>query len=143
MGYFTTDGRRLETIDEMIAMGEVFMFEGGQFIWPGVKVGFKQKVYDLDTGAAVLETLAMDPLVFGVENFLTVNECDHIIAAAEPSMHDSGVSHMDKDKGRPSTDWRTRFATAACTCLVAAVLLSSSFLFSPPFSPPLSLHTTP
>jgi prolyl 4-hydroxylase len=111
MGFFTTDGQRLLTIDAMLEAGDVFLFEGGQFIWPGVRVGYKQKVHGLDTGTGVLETLAMEPLVFGVDNFLTVEECDHIIEAAEPSMHNSGVSHMDKDKGRAATDWRTSTQT--------------------------------
>lgn len=39
-GFFSPDGRRLELLSEM-ANRVVFLFEGGQFIWPGVKVGHK------------------------------------------------------------------------------------------------------
>lgn len=38
--FFSPDGRRLELLSEM-ANSVVFLFEGGQFIWPGVKVGHK------------------------------------------------------------------------------------------------------
>jgi prolyl 4-hydroxylase len=38
--FFSPDGRRLELLSEM-ANSVLFLFEGGQFIWPGVKVGHK------------------------------------------------------------------------------------------------------
>jgi prolyl 4-hydroxylase len=59
-----------------------------------------------------LETLSLSPLVFSVTGFLGAAECAHIIAAAEPSMVDSGVDLMDEGRGEdaPTTHfgaWRT------------------------------------
>jgi prolyl 4-hydroxylase len=111
-GAFSTVGLRADTWQDMVAHQEVFMYEGGQFIWPGVREGHVATVNVAGAAQPVeLETLSLSPLVFSVKNFLEAEECDHIIKQAAPSMHDSGVSHMDKDKGRPSTDWRTSTQT--------------------------------
>lgn len=39
-GIFTPDGQRLEGLSAM-TNAVVFLFEGGQFIWPGIRVGHK------------------------------------------------------------------------------------------------------
>lgn len=38
--FFTPDGKRLEVLSGM-ANSIVYLFEGGQFIWPGIKIGHK------------------------------------------------------------------------------------------------------
>ena len=59
---------------------------GGQFLWPGVRKGFKHTLHGLDTGTAVLETVSLQPLVFEIKNFLTDSECKHIIQMATPGV---------------------------------------------------------
>jgi prolyl 4-hydroxylase len=99
--------------------GMVLVYEGGQFMWPGVNVGFKRtaNLYSLmpvrspDMGnkqqIVTLETLSLVPLVLSVEGFLSDDECDHIKRRAEPLMEYSQVTLMDKDAGRPASDFRT------------------------------------
>lgn len=43
---FTPEGERLESRLSSIVNRVVFLFEGGQFIWPGVKIGHKSECVD-------------------------------------------------------------------------------------------------
>ncbi|GAB9472981.1 Prolyl 4-hydroxylase subunit alpha-1 [Globisporangium polare] len=105
---FTPEGERLESRLSSIVNRVVFLFEGGQFIWPGVKIGHKTVVKNVyGKGDVVLETLSMTPLVFGVDEFLKDNEIDVIMDLSLEHLKPSGVMHNDNDKGRPATDWRT------------------------------------
>lgn len=91
--------------------GMFLVFQGGQWIWPGVRKGF-ERVVALDHNKNVtLETLSLHPLVLSVEGFLTMDECDQIQTTASPAMQYSGVALMDKDKGRPASDFRTSQTT--------------------------------
>jgi prolyl 4-hydroxylase len=97
----------------------MLVFEGGQFIWPGIKKDFIRQVPlysvmpigdpDMSDKSSVvsLRTLSIRPLVLAVDGFLTDEECDYIQKKAEPDMEYSGVVLMDKDKGRPASDFRT------------------------------------
>jgi len=51
------------------------------------------------------------PLVLSVEGFLTMDECAQIQTTASPSMRYADVTLMDKDKGRPASDFRTSQTT--------------------------------
>ncbi|ETL85691.1 hypothetical protein L917_14813, partial [Phytophthora nicotianae] len=42
--YFTPDGERLEKNITVLQNRIVFLFEGGQFIWPGIRIGHKTLV---------------------------------------------------------------------------------------------------
>mmetsp|Transcript_11147 Transcript_11147/g.16264 ORF Transcript_11147/g.16264 Transcript_11147/m.16264 type:complete len:471 (-) Transcript_11147:69-1481(-) len=93
---------------------------GGQWLWPGVRIGFKRTVdlsylpgtnKTLEKRSAILETLSLYPLVVAVEGFLAPEECDHIQDRAGPSLRYSEVTLQDKDKGRPSSDFRTSQST--------------------------------
>ena len=84
----------------------VLVYVGGQFIHPGVRLGF-ERALDAAGHAVKLVTLSLRPLIFSISGFLTVAECDHIIATAEPDMAKSLVSHMDKDVGKPDEEFRT------------------------------------
>lgn len=135
--FFTPEGERLESRLSSIVNRVVFLFEGGQFIWPGIKIGHKSECLVLELldismkvnskyvwyvviccttavvknvygkGDVVLETLSMTPLVFGVDEFLKDNEIDVIMDLSLEHLKPSGVMHNDNDKGRPATDWRT------------------------------------
>jgi len=110
-GLFDSEGNQLSSVQEVKDSVGVFLFEGGQFMWPGVRKGFQHELRGLDTGSAVLETVSLRPLVFEVRNFLTESECQHIISKAAPKLENSGVAHMDKDVGKPATEWRTSTQT--------------------------------
>lgn len=99
--------------------GMVLVFEGGQFLWPGVQIGFQRNVslYSIMPPGSVvmkdkhrtatLETLSLIPLVLSVSGFLSDDECDFIQTTAAPTMEYSEVTLMDKDMGRPASDFRT------------------------------------
>ena len=109
----------------------MLLFEGGTFIWPGVRVGHRQTVpllrggnpdraaeatgdrrlqpqqqgeeqqeQEQQHGTATLETLSMEPLVLAIDGFLGLDECDYIRRHSEPHVRQSGVSLMDKDRGK-------------------------------------------
>eukprot|EP00946_MAST-07B_sp_MAST-7B-sp1_P003730 g3730.t1 len=91
------------------AYPRLFLFEGGNFIWPGVAIGHERKVPTRDGASApiIFKTISLRPLVFEIDNFLKPEECDHIIKLAEPHMGASVVNRMDGDEGKSDTTWRT------------------------------------
>ena len=118
------EGDQHAEMQGLVQVGMVMLFQGGQFIWPGVEIGFQRTIdlYKVIPGAgpdvlgskqrqATLETLSLEPLVFSVEGFLDDNECDFFKEAAAPTMKYSEVTLMDMDKGRPSSDFRTSQST--------------------------------
>ena len=103
---FATDGAVVTAETGSAFAGLLLLFEGGQWIWPGVSVGYNRTVVAGDK-TVVLETLSMKPLVLSVGGFLGNDECDTIIGLSEPHMASSQVSLMDKDKGKAATEFRT------------------------------------
>jgi prolyl 4-hydroxylase len=111
---FTALGQRLNSAQEVVQAKEVFILEGGQFLWPPVRLGHKavlQGLPGIDGMPLEIETLCIQPLVFEVKNFLKNEECDYIIQQAEPAMVNSEVYQNDADIGKPSTEWRTSTQT--------------------------------
>ena len=110
-------------LDVLLRFQTMLVFEGGQFIWPGVRIGYERAVnlYSImppddpvmpDQHVVVsLKTLSLRPLVLRVSKFLSDEECDYIQAKATPTMEYSGVVLMDKDQGRPASDFRTSQST--------------------------------
>ena len=47
----------------------IFLIEAGQWMWPAVRVGFQQNVTELP--GVSLKTLALRPVIFEVQNFMT------------------------------------------------------------------------
>ena len=117
----------VEGLEGALEAGGVFLvFEGGQFIWPGIEIGFERRVSlapsesrsssvrDQQRGRSsshrslsssseggkevIIRTLALQPLVVEIEQFLSIEECNHVIAEATPHMAQSKVALMDKDK---------------------------------------------
>jgi prolyl 4-hydroxylase len=111
---FTTGGHKVKKVGTTVGTtpsaqdgtGVLLVFEGGQWLHPGIEIGFKRSIRAHDT-EIVLETLALQPLVFSIQNFIRIEECDHIQEEAAPHVADSGVSLMDHDEGAPATDFRT------------------------------------
>ena len=109
-------------IEVLLKYQTLLVYEGGQFIWPGVAKEFRRPVNlysimppgdvtDKPDRVVTLHTLSLRPLVLMVEDFLTPEECDHIQTIAEPTMKYSDVVLMDHDKGRPASDFRTSQST--------------------------------
>ncbi|KDO20966.1 hypothetical protein SPRG_14059 [Saprolegnia parasitica CBS 223.65] len=106
--FFSPTGDRLWQLSQLHAASLVYVFEGGQFIWPGIHVGHKRTIPNLHgLGDVVLETLAMTPLVFSVEEFLRDDEIDVILDLSKEHLAPSGVTLQDGDAGKPATEWRT------------------------------------
>ena len=101
----------IDTLKAFQSGGLFLVFEGGQFVWPGVRLGFRRQVTlskpQGGTRQVVLETLALKPLVLEVADFLTPGECDHVINEAAPKMAHSKVALMDKDVGKADQEFRT------------------------------------
>jgi len=110
---FNSQGGALTTISGVMGERLFIIMDGGQWIHPTVRVGHRQTVQGLTVNGKpiVLETLAVAPAVFGIENFLEHRECDHIIGTAGPHVEASPVALMDHDKGKPATEWRTSSQT--------------------------------
>ena len=87
----------------------LLVFEGGQWVWPGVRIGYRRPVElpGREDSALVMETVSLRPLVLSTEDLLAPAECDHIIERALPHMKASSVSFMDHDVGKPATQFRT------------------------------------
>ena len=51
----------------------VFALEGGQWLWPPVRIGFTRQLPEL---GLALTTLSVQPLLFKVRGFLQAEECD-------------------------------------------------------------------
>ena len=125
-GHFLVDADATGNLIEFLVdkVGMALLFEGGQFLWPGVEIGFKRQVelYSVmpvespsytseKTRTVTLETLSLSPLVLSVDEFLSEEECQHIQEKATPTMQYSEVVLMDKDAGRPASDFRTSQTT--------------------------------
>jgi prolyl 4-hydroxylase len=110
-GAFAPDSTRLNSAEDVLGASTLFIIEGGQFIWPGVRVGFTQKLTQLpgmeEGQVAEIVTLSLRPLVFEVCNFLKDEECTHIIDLAQSRMHISKVVHNDADRGKADDEFRT------------------------------------
>jgi prolyl 4-hydroxylase len=103
--------------------GMVLLYEGGQFGWPGVRIGFQRPValYTVmppnsprmanKNMTVTLETLSLSPLVLSVHGFLSREECEYVQQIAAPTMEYSEVALMDHDAGRPASDFRTSQTT--------------------------------
>lgn len=110
-------------LDVLLRFQTMLVYEGGQFVWPGVAVDYERNVnlYSImppdDPQLAdqhrivTLKTMSLRPLVLQVDGFLTEEECEYIQTKAAPTMAYSGVVLMDHDKGRPASDFRTSQST--------------------------------
>ena len=126
---FSSNGEKLATgEDDVVDMKELkkegllVVMRGGQWLWPGVRIGFIRTI-DLslvpglpkgrtaEKRNVTLETLSLRPLVLSVEGFLTDEECDTIQEVATPNIRYSDVVLKDVDEGKPASDFRTSQST--------------------------------
>ncbi|KAG9408627.1 hypothetical protein AC1031_020479 [Aphanomyces cochlioides] len=106
-GLFTPTGARITSLSQLQDR-IVYYMEGGQFIWPGIRIGHKRVIENLHgLGSIEMETLEMTPLVFAINEFLHDDEIDLILDLSMDHLAPSGVTHNDNDVGKPATEWRT------------------------------------
>eukprot|EP00943_MAST-04B_sp_MAST-4B-sp1_P003004 g3004.t1 len=117
---YSADGQhRYHDINLLVAScienpsGTSLLYTGGVFFWPGVKIGHERLVSGIQGFENVgdkqlrLITLSLRPLVFEIYNFITTEECDHLISKSKHHLGDSVVSKMDGDEDKSDTTWRT------------------------------------
>jgi prolyl 4-hydroxylase len=105
---YTPQGDRINSLEEALASKMILIFKGGYFIWPGISIGYKRELPDISgIGSITLITLSLQPLLFELSGFLTLEECDHIRTIALPFLQPSPVSKMDHDIDKAHTNWRT------------------------------------
>jgi prolyl 4-hydroxylase len=98
-----------QPVESLLAVRDqqlLLLLEGGQFMYPGVDLGFEREVSAAGSQFTIT-TLSMRPLLLQVDNLLEDEECAYMIDHARPLMVPSDVSLMDRDKGKPATDFRT------------------------------------
>lgn len=111
--YFSSQGHVIDSDEgwEDAAQRQlpIFLIEGGQFQWPPVEVGFRQRVegLELDGTSIELETLSVRPPIFRVARLASGTECTELIAEAMPHFAKSKVIYMDKDRGKAVDEFRT------------------------------------
>mmetsp|Transcript_8270 Transcript_8270/g.24553 ORF Transcript_8270/g.24553 Transcript_8270/m.24553 type:complete len:462 (-) Transcript_8270:175-1560(-) len=94
---FSTDGRPVDVAVQVAKHATVYLFEGGQFLWPGFHVGYERNITvpsELADTAITLRTLSLRPLVFRVKHFLSGQECKHIVKRARKQLRPSMVVQM-------------------------------------------------
>jgi len=116
---FTEVGGPVSSDDDLRALGAgaaVYLYTGGQFIWPGVRLGHKTRVpipiTDGSEGShkiVEMTTMSLRPLVFVLSGFLTEEECAFIKGYAASRMVPSGLAMMDSSGD--SRDVRTSTQT--------------------------------
>ena len=79
-----------------------YVFEGGAWVWPGIRVGHRRVLQSTSQSGGAESTLvamttqALQPLVFLVEPLLSEDECEWIMRGVEPSMERSVVAHVSE-----------------------------------------------
>lgn len=108
-GFFTSMGVRLLDMDTLKQTNPIIMQEGGQWIWPGVRIGHEVKLAGLRHPGEVttIRTASLVPVVLEIENFLKPDESRHIIDQVRDTVVKSGVQMKDADRGKEAKQFRT------------------------------------
>uniref|UniRef100_A0A7S0AB81 Prolyl 4-hydroxylase alpha subunit domain-containing protein n=1 Tax=Pyrodinium bahamense TaxID=73915 RepID=A0A7S0AB81_9DINO len=90
---YDTLGGRVRDVEQL--SGVLLVFEGGRWVWPGIREGFERSVQlSAPQGPALtvkLRTLTLDPLAFTVDGFVNSTAARHIVDLARPRFRRSGV----------------------------------------------------
>lgn len=97
-GLYNSDGWPIESISQLQTATGLYIFEGGQFLWPGIKVGYERKLQVLDR-EILLTTMSLRPLVIKMSGFLSTKESEYVMKRAHGQLKRSGVVSMDGDDG--------------------------------------------
>eukprot|EP00041_Stephanoeca_diplocostata_P021802 m.515012 g.515012 ORF g.515012 m.515012 type:complete len:340 (-) comp21917_c0_seq3:490-1509(-) len=111
--YSCREGHAVNSVEMLTGTETLYLFEGGQFLWPGIHIGYKRSIaVDDGTGTHTqvhLETLSLRPLAFRVMKFVTGDECKHVVKVAKErirrsSVYMTGVAENLADQSRTSSD---------------------------------------
>lgn len=111
---FTATGKQLESVAELSASissgGCVLIFEGGQWVWPAIEIGYQRHLL-IDDGRGTrnvsLTTVSLWPRALVASDFLGQEEADLIISRAQGHMFKSQVRLKTADAGHAAAEYRT------------------------------------
>mmetsp|Transcript_33155 Transcript_33155/g.61282 ORF Transcript_33155/g.61282 Transcript_33155/m.61282 type:complete len:565 (-) Transcript_33155:18-1712(-) len=110
MKIFTSAGRHASSTAQVLAVHRAafVLVEDGVWHWPPVRLGYERSLGTLGMGKqdVRLRTLALQPRVFEISNFLAEEECVHIVQKASPHLQKSKTFRKDKDVDKNADDWR-------------------------------------
>ena len=113
---FTSRGAVIDADADLLSLGRgaaVWLYTGGQFIWPGVRIGHTFSVpiplASGETKDVMMTTKSLRPTVFTLHGFLSDDECAFIKHYASSRMVPSGLAMMDSS--RDAADVRTSTQT--------------------------------
>ena len=99
---YTQRGHLIDSDEDFASLGRgaaLWLYTGGQFIWPGVRLGHQMEVpIPLPGGdhkMVTLTTRSLRPTVLELSGFLSDDECAYIKKYASSRMVPSGVATMD------------------------------------------------
>jgi len=113
---FTTNGGPVLSGADLGQLGPgaaLWLYTGGQFLWPGVRIGHKFRVpiprvaedgEHSETKMVEMTTASLRPLVLVLSGFLSDGECDFIKSYAASRMVPSGLAVMDGANPDPNPD---------------------------------------
>lgn len=110
MGHPVDDDQDLKHLGPGAAL---YLYTGGQFIWPGVRIGHQSLVPVPHPGGeklVTLTTVSLRPTVLVLSDFLSEEECEFIKSYSAKRMVRSGLANMDSTRG-PQDDVRTSTQT--------------------------------
>jgi len=93
---FSSKGDRVRQFANLLEGGVFLIFTGGQWLWPGIRKGYRRKLLVRDRKIELI-TMQLEPLLFQIDDFLTTDECDHLVESSQKlRSRPSNVSLMDK-----------------------------------------------
>lgn len=107
---FDRQGGEIKDMGALKNAEVAFVQEVGVWVWPAVRVGFKQEATNVGGGKALLTTLSLRPKIFEVLNFLTDNETQTVMdVGVQQGLHSSQGVMQSKDlaKGTAAAEFRT------------------------------------
>jgi len=79
---FDVKGGKITSTQGLLQAREVFLIEGGQWVWPGVTMGHEHRT----SSGQILKTVSLQPLVFSIEDFVRPAVTKHIRKLHEPHL---------------------------------------------------------
>ncbi|CAE7249923.1 P4H4 [Symbiodinium sp. CCMP2592] len=108
---FDTDGHPVQTAEAASRSSLLLLFEGGEFQYPAVHLGFRRRVA-LGAGlpAPELRTLSLRPVVFSVEGFADGSERRALKKLAKPLLKKSEVRQFDNHPADGDQSFRSSWS---------------------------------
>ena len=93
--------------------GTAYMFEGGLFLWPGIRPGYRLTLPSPMPGLSdiTITTLSLQPRAFRIEPLLTPAECAQIIDAALPQLGEPSPNRSEEAEDHLRTSTQTVLQT--------------------------------